>query len=128
MAKGTNPEQLADALAQELTLYHADVTERINKLSEKAAKELAKKTRATAPVGDRGAFKRSITSGLKKTKRGCNTYAWYVKAPNYRLTHLLVHGHATRDGGRTRGNSFLADAVAEVLPDYEQQVKEALKP
>lgn len=127
MAKGIKPAQLVDAIAQELTVYHTDVTERVNKLSERAAKDLVKKTKSTAPVGYRGSFRKNITSRVSKKNRNGNTYAWCVNAPDYRLTHLLVHGHATRDGGRTRGNSFLANAVAEVLPDYEQKVKEAMK-
>ena len=52
---------------------------------------------------------------------------WYVKAPDYRLTHLIVHGHATKDGGRTRGNPFLKNALDEVLPEYEREVEEVLK-
>lgn len=127
MAKTISPEGLGAAIAEELSLYHKNVTQAVNKLSAKAAKDLVKKTRATAPVGARGSFAKNITSRLSKKGRGGDTYAWCVNAPDYRLTHLLVHGHATRDGGRTRGNSFLVDAMAEVLPDYEKQVEEAIK-
>ena len=120
--------ELGKAIEQELTIYHDEVTERVNKLSAKAAKDLVKKTKATAPVGPRhGQFKSNIAS--KRVSKGANgdTYAWYVKAPDYRLTHLLVHGHATADGGRTKSNSFLSDALETVLPEYEREVEEALK-
>lgn len=127
MAKTIKPVDLGAIIKQELTLYHQDVTQRINNLSKGAASKLAKLTRVTAPVGNRGDFRKSIASKLLKTGRGGDTYVWYVKAPNYRLTHLLVHGHATRDGGRTRGNPFLHNAVNEVLPEYEKNVEEALK-
>jgi hypothetical protein len=127
MAKSIKPEALGAAIAEELSIYHNNVTEAVNNLSAKAAKELAKKTKATAPVGTRGSFRGNITSRLSKKHRDGNTYAWCVNAPDYRLTHLLVHGHATRDGGRTRGNPFLENAMAEVLPDYERQVEEAIK-
>lgn len=59
--------------------------------------------------------------------RGVFSYVWHVKAPDYRLTHLLVHGHATKDGGRTKGNPFLANALAQVLPEYERKVEEVLR-
>lgn len=127
MARTISPEELGAAIAEELSLYHKNLMQAINKLSAKAAKDLAKKTRATAPVGYRGSFRSNITSRLSEKGRGGDTYAWCVNAPDYRLTHLLVHGHATRDGGRARGNSFLVDAMAEVLPDYEKQVEEAIK-
>ena len=127
MAKNIKPGDLGAAIEQELTIYHKDVTERINALSKAAASKLVKLTRATAPKGERGDFKKSIASKLVRTSPRGDTYAWHVKAPNYRLTHLLVHGHATRNGGRTRANPFLSNAVDVVLPEYENNVEEALK-
>lgn len=128
MAKRTvSIDGLDEAIAQELSVYHEDVTKRVDSLSEAAAKELVKKTKATAPKGARGSYKKNITSKLtKKTRRG-NTYTWHVKAPDHRLTHLLVHGHATRDGGRTRPDPFLKNALDEVLPRYQRDVEEALR-
>lgn len=126
MAKRVKPADLGGAIAEQLTIYHRDVTEEIDNLSEQAVKALVKKTKVTAPVGERGSFRKNIASKLtKKTDRG-STYTWYVKAPDHRLTHLLAHGHATKDGGRTKANPFLHNAVAEVLPDYEKNVKEAI--
>ena len=52
---------------------------------------------------------------------------WYVKAPDHRLTHLLVRGHATKDGGRTKADPFLENALDVVLPEYEQNAREAVK-
>ena len=118
---------LDTAIQQILTLYHQDVNEAIDECSQKAVKDLVKRTKATAPVGYRGSFKRNIASKqLKKSVNG-STYVWYVKAPDYRLTHLLAHGHAKKDGGRTRADPFLANAVDVVKKDYEEAVKEALR-
>lgn len=121
------PGELHIAIGGLLENYHSDVLDKVNRLSEESAKSLVKKTRATAPVGDRGSFKRNIASKLLKETLNGSVYAWYVKAPDYRLTHLLVHGHAKVNGGRTRADSFLEDALAEVLPEYEKNVKEAIK-
>lgn len=118
---------LGTAIQQTLTLYHQDVNEAIDECSQKAVKDLVKRTKATAPVGYRGSFKRNIASKqLKKSVNG-STYVWYVKAPDYRLTHLLAHGHAKKDGGRTRADPFLANAVDVVKKDYEEAVKEVLR-
>lgn len=127
MARTINPEDLGAAIDDELSLYHQDVTKMVNNLSAKAAKELVKKTRVTAPVGARGSFRKNITSRVSKKNRNGDTYAWCVNAPDYRLTHLLVNGHAKRNGGHTKGDPFLANATAEVLPEYERQVEEAIK-
>lgn len=122
------PDDLAEAIKQQLTIYGEDVLKKVDHLTMQAASDLVKKTKATAPVGARKKFKAAIAS--KKVEGGplmaCK-YAWYVKTPEYRLTHLLVHGHATRNGGRTKADPFLANALAEVLPAYEKNIEEAVK-
>ena len=110
------------AIEETLTAYHKGINDGITYASEKAVKRLAQLTKETAPVGERGDFKRSITSGVVKKTRWATTYAWYVKAPHYRLTHLLVKGHATKDGERTKADPFLENALAKVLPEYEEAV------
>lgn len=127
MAKTVSIDQLGNAIAQELTTYHKNVVEKLNVESEKAVKELVQKTKAAAPVGARGSFKRNISSKLLEERDRGNKYVWYVKAPDHRLTHLLANGHATKDGGRTRADPFLANAVSEVLPKYEKAVKEVIQ-
>lgn len=126
MAKAIKPADLGKAIEEELTIYHKDVTERINKLSQEAAKTLVKKTKETAPKRT-GSFRKNIASKvLEKSDRG-DRYVWYVKAPDHRLTHLLVHGHAKKNGGRVKGDPFLKNALDEVIPAYERDVEEAIK-
>lgn len=126
MSRGINPANLGDAIAEQLELYHEDVIERINNAGEKAIKDLVKKTKATAPVAS-GSFKRNIAQKQLDKGLGHKAFVWYVKAPDHRITHLLVHGHATKTGGRTRADPFLANALAAVLPEYEKDVEEALR-
>lgn len=126
---------LNEQLGQVLTIYSAQVNEKLREVTTDAMKKLVKETRATAPVGRRkGQYKKHITADYSGTKasarglRGQNVKAiWYVKAPDYRLTHLLVKGHATKDGGRTTPNPFLQNALDKVLPEYERAVEEALQ-
>ena len=126
--------ELGSAMEQALELYNQDVQDGIIRVTEGNMKELVKKTKATAPVGRRhGQFKKNITADyqelrrVKKLRGRTIRATWYVKAPDYRLTHLLVHGHATKDGGRTRANPFLQNALDSVLPKYEKEVEEVLK-
>ena len=129
MSKKIDISKLGDAIQQELTMYGEEVVEAIDAAGEAAMKKLVKQTKANAPVSDRagsGDFKRHITSTRIKGQNG-DTFIWHVKAPDYRLTHLLVHGHATVTGGRTKANPFLENALNTVLPEYERAVEEALK-
>lgn len=119
-------EDIGNAIAEQLTIYHEDIVEKINATSEDAVKKLVKKTKATAPVRS-GIFKKNIASKkVEDNGRGAK-YVWYVKAPDHRLTHLLVHGHEKQNGGRVKGDPFLANACEEVLPEFEKAVEEAVK-
>lgn len=126
---GITPDKLAGAIEKELTIYGEGVEEKLRNATRKSMATLVKKTKATAPKGKRGKFAKSITSDQRELKgKGRKISAtWYVKAPDHRLTHLLVHGHATKDGGRTKADPFLSNALAEVLPEFEREVEEALK-
>ncbi len=117
-----------------MELYNEDVQEGIMRVTEESMRNLVKKTKATAPTGRRhGQFKKNITADyqelrrVKKLRGRTIRATWYVKAPDYRLTHLIVHGHATKDGGRTRANPFLQNALDSVLPEYEKGIEEAIK-
>jgi hypothetical protein len=126
MANNLSSDNFASALSEELGLYAADILKEINKLSDEAVKEIVRKTKKTAPKRS-GDFRKSIASKKIVKANGVEKYVWYVKAPHYRLTHLLVHGHATVNGGRTKGHPFLQNALDEVLPKYEADIEKAVQ-
>lgn len=130
MANTISIDQLGDAIAKELAIYSKDVQTRVDKAGLKAAKELERITKDTAPF-DATAFHRHFADNIaiktEETRTGGKRYIWHVKAPCHRLTHLLVHGHETRNGGRTRPDPFLQNALDRVLPQYEREVEEAVK-
>ena len=126
--------ELGSAMEQALELYAQDVQDGIIQVTESNMRNLVKQTKATAPTGRRhGQFKKNITADyqelrrVKKLRGRTIRATWYVKAPDHRLTHLIVHGHATKDGGRTRANPFLQNALDSVLPEYERGIEEVLK-
>lgn len=128
MSRHISIEAIDAELKRDMTIYGRELTEAVEAEGRKAMKKLVKQTKATAPIGERGAFRRNIAmKEIKQGSRGMKKYVWYVKPPDYRLTHLLVHGHATKDGGRTKANPFLQNALDQVLPEYEAAIEEAIK-
>lgn len=126
-------DDLQSQMNRVLTIYSEELNEKLREITQESMKELVRETKATAPRGKRGQYRRRIAAdytGTRRSARGIrgNTVKaiWYVKAPDYRLTHLLVHGHATKDGGRTTPDPFLQNALDKVLPEYEQKVQEAI--
>lgn len=126
MGKKIDPITIGEAIDNELTIYHEQIVAKLDEVAFEAADKLVKLTRSTAPK-DSGGFRRNIASKcLRKTVNG-STYVWYVKPPYHRLTHLLVHGHATKNGGRTKADPFLENALATVRQTYEAAAEEAVK-
>lgn len=125
MPKSIQPHDLGDAVKEMLTQYRKDVIERANAAGLKAVKKLVKQTKATVPK-DQGDYAKSITYTKEDLFTGDTEYTWGAKAPHHRLTHILVHGHATLNGGRVDGHTFLEDALETVLPEYEKEVEEAI--
>lgn len=127
MANSIKPGDLGKAIEQELTMYHESLRDRVNEAGKAAANKLKKLTKATAPVAS-GSFKKNIAVKEETNAgTGMKKFIWYVRPPDHRITHLLVHGHATRNGGRTKADPFLENALDQVLPEYETEVEEAIK-
>lgn len=121
-------ESLSDAINRELTIYSKEITETLKNEAKSHMSQLVKQTKATAPVGHRQKHYRDNIASRKESEndRGVS-YVWHVKGSDYRLSHLLEKGHATRDGGRVNGTHFISSASEPILADYEAKVEEAIK-
>ena len=128
---------IGEQLERVLTIYGEEVNEKIRAITTETMKSLVKETKATAPKGRRAnkdSYRKHISGdyrGTRKTARGLRGQdihaIWYVRAPEYRLTHLLVHGHATSKGNRTRTSPFLHNARERAVAEYEEKLQEALR-
>lgn len=127
MSKSVGLNNISDAIHQNLTIYSAKIVDEIKKEAEESMKKLVEITKDTAPVGKRKKhYKNQITySVLDDNTRGA-TYVWHVKG-DYRLSHLLEHGHAKRNGGRTKAFGFLSDAENKIIPEFEKKIEEVIK-
>lgn len=111
--------------------YRADVVARLDECTDRAADELVRITRETAPRRT-GRYRRHIAQKTTSRSVTGKTDTWYVSGPHYRLTHLLEDGHDVRNEkggpvyGRTRAFGFLSKAVDQVGRDYERDVRRAI--
>lgn len=126
MANTVSLAGLGAAIEAELEIYHDNVVKEINAAGEASIEKMVQLTKASAPTRT-GKLKKAIAYKAIDEGHGLKVYVLHAKAPSHRIFHLAVHGHATKTGGRARGNAFLANAVATVLPEYERAVEEAIR-
>ena len=120
--------KLSEELQKQLGLYGQTITDSVKEVTEQSMKRLVKESKQKAPVGKRKKhYKSNITSKTTYNAPTGITKTWYVKSPDYRLTHLIIKGHATRNGGRTQANDFLSPIVEDVEKEYVEKIEEVIK-
>lgn len=122
-------KDLTAEIARRFSAYEGFVNDVIKNETDSAMNRLVAATKATAPVGKRRRkhYKNSIASRLTSNTKLEYVKTWYVKAPDYRLSHLLEDGHALRDGSRYQGTQFIQKSAVPILEDYYRSVEECIK-
>lgn len=129
MAKSTKIKgnALSSTIATHLQIYSGTVTDGIKKQTKQSMSKMVKLTKAQTFKRDTEEYRSSISSRLlRETARGV-TYQWYVKAPHYRLSHLLEDGHVMKDGGRFKGYGFISAATETVREEYLRKIEEVIR-
>ena len=119
-------DDLADAINERMTVYQSDTARKVLKVTKNTMKRFVKITKQTAPRRT-GKFAKAIRSTVEDNGITGSKGIWYVGGKEYRLTHLLVNGHQLRQGGRTKGDPFLENALDSVADEYIKGIEEAVK-
>ena len=119
-------DKLADELAKELSKYSQEVIEKVNISSDRVGKAAVKQLRQTSPKKT-GKYAKSWTMSTEKEIGQPHKRIIHAKAPHYRLTHLLEHGHAKVGGGRVEGRPHIRPAEEEVIREFTREVEEVIK-
>lgn len=118
-------DELADAIMEGLNDYYEEVNDGVKKEIQSAAEYCRDEIKAKAPVLT-GDYKK----GWKVRKQYESTTTLRLAVHNkteYRLAHLLEHGHAKRGGGRVSGKPHIAPAVKKTEKKLDKRVEVVIK-
>ena len=122
------PEMFAQTIDDLLREYGQDVIKAVNDETDAAAKHMVKLTKQQTYKNGGKKFRNAIAWKRERTTtEGTVVDRWYVKSPHYRLTHLLEHGHATVNGGRTVAYGFVGRARDATEVVYLRNLRERLE-
>ena len=125
MAKKVTIDGLADAVMKELDEYSKVIDEDMRKAVSKAGQTVRKEICANAPKRH-GDYAKSWST--KKTRQTSRSLEVTVYSRNrYQLAHLLEHGHAKRNGGRTRAQVHIAPAEQNGIRQLEEDIKRSIR-
>lgn len=116
----------SQAVANVLEDYNKDVIENSKNIIHDVSREFKDNTKKDAPRGQRNKYNKHID--VKTTYESVSgvTDTWYVKDPEYRLTHLLKNGHQTRNGGRTKGNDFIDKNYSKAEKEIKERISKEI--
>ena len=125
MSNAIKISNLSETINKELNIYSSEITERIKDVAKEITEELVKNTRNDAPKRT-GKFKKHIS--MKKTQETSRSviFTWFVKDPEYRLSHLIAKGHKLKNGKESKKNDFIEKNEKIAIEKYEKNVKEVI--
>lgn len=124
----TDINRVSNTIRTTLNTYSRRVVEGVEKAAEETVKEMVKETKKR-PKGrySTGQYARSIASQVGENTIYARSRIWYVKAPRYRLTHLINNGHAVRGGGHYAGDKHVTRATDHAIERFETRVREVIE-
>lgn len=125
-------DNLDKAIKAELENWaNTEVRAAANSSFEETAKEAAKMLKRGGPYEERtGKYSKDWTSGARNGRAsaitGLTAYSVYNKT-QYQLTHLLEHGHQSRNGGRVKAFSHIAPVNEQVAEMAVAKIESKLR-
>ena len=114
-----------EAVRGELDEFVSEVTEDTKKAVKTVAKETVREVKQNSPFRY-GNYKKSWTQTT--VYEGDNGITVSIHNRNhYRLTHLLEHGHAKVNGGRTRAFPHIAPAEKFAERELQREIESNIK-
>lgn len=125
MAKKVKIDELADAVMKELDEYADVIDADMRKAVTKAGQTVRKDISANAPKRHGDYAKSWATKKTRQTSRSLEVTVY--SRNRYQLAHLLEHGHAKRNGGRTRAQVHIAPAEEKGICQLEEDIIRSIR-
>lgn len=117
-----------------LKTYSAEVQQKATKTAQKVARDCAADLRRTSPVGEKTKSSGEYAKGwtVKRGRANSGGFSFIVHNKNAPgLTHLLEHGHVTRNQygeyGTTPAHPHIAKAEEAYSAEMVEEVKKAVQ-
>ncbi|MBG9567564.1 HK97 gp10 family phage protein [Brevibacillus agri] len=116
-----NVADLSAEIARQLSLYSAALDDEIEIATDEVTKEAVKELQQTSPklTGD---YAKGWTR--RKGDKGIVVY----NKTDYRLTHLLEHGHAKAGGGRVAARPHIRQVEEKAVREFVRRIEGAAQP
>lgn len=128
MAKKISIDQLRDEVNSILKDYADDALEAADAAATQYGKAAVSELKSSSPVDPEGKKSGRYKKGWAYSKeRGRLTVSVTVyNKSDGALTHLLEHGHALRQGGRSPARGHIQPVEESVTKEFEENVKKRL--
>lgn len=126
------PNALCDAVLDIVQTYSDEVVEKLPDIVKGAAKTTVKALKKNAEIIGGTKYRGSFKSKKDRTSSVAET-SYTIYSTQYRLTHLLEHGHVIRNRpggpiyGMTRAFPHWRPAEQEGIDEIDEKIREAVE-
>ena len=130
MAK-INIDMLANEILKDLDIFQKATIEIVKNAVDRSAQMTVQDLKDTSPRRKTkgGKYAESWATKRDRNLNGRLKYSRvvYSQAPEYRLTHLLEKGHASRNGGRVGAKTHIEPAEQTAIKNLLLYIEEGIK-